>query len=107
MRASREEWAKRIERWKDSGLTAEQFAAEVGINANTLKFWRYKVGKAVAPNRGHKREAVALPFVEVTPSASAESRFEVELTGGQRVSVPVGFDAPALERLLTVLERRK
>lgn len=111
MRASRDEWAKRIERWKDSGLTAEQFAAEVGINANTLKFWRYKVGKArgqaaVAPSRAHAREAPALPLVEVTPSGVAESRFEVELAGGRRLSIPAGFDASALERLLVVLEQR-
>jgi hypothetical protein len=37
MRASRDEWAKRVERWRDSGLRAEQFAAELGINAGTLK----------------------------------------------------------------------
>lgn len=43
MRTSREEWRKRVERWKDSGLTAEQYAAELGINAKTLQFWRYKV----------------------------------------------------------------
>jgi len=32
MRVSRDEWAKRVERWKDSGLTAKEFASEVGIN---------------------------------------------------------------------------
>jgi hypothetical protein len=26
---SREEWAKRVERWKDSGLTAAEYAADV------------------------------------------------------------------------------
>jgi len=35
-RTSRAEWQKRIERWSDSGLSAEQFAAELGINAGTL-----------------------------------------------------------------------
>ena len=37
MRTSREEWRKRVERWKDSGLTAEQYATELGIKASTLK----------------------------------------------------------------------
>jgi len=32
-RTNREEWRKRVERWKGSGLTAEQFAAEMGSNA--------------------------------------------------------------------------
>ncbi len=35
-RETRDEWQKRVERWKDSGLTAEVFAAETGINAGTL-----------------------------------------------------------------------
>ena len=106
MRASREEWAKRVERWRDSGLTAEQFAAEVGINANTLKFWRYKVGKAVAAKRPRERDATLLPLVEVSPAAITKACFEVELAGGRRVHVPSGFDAGALERLLAVLEQR-
>jgi DNA-binding transcriptional regulator YiaG len=44
-RTSREEWRKRVERWRDSGLTAEQFAAEMGLNAGTLQFWKYKLKK--------------------------------------------------------------
>jgi DNA-binding transcriptional regulator YiaG len=44
-RTRRAEWQKRIERWRDSGLTAEQFAAELGINAGTLRFWKYRIGK--------------------------------------------------------------
>ena len=35
-RESREEWAKRAERWRDSGLRAAEFAAEVGVNPWTL-----------------------------------------------------------------------
>jgi hypothetical protein len=48
MRTSREEWRKRVERWKDSGLTAEQYASELGINAKTLQFWKYKLAKPAA-----------------------------------------------------------
>lgn len=108
MRASRDEWAKRVERWRDSGLTAEQFASEIGINANTLKFWSYKVSKAVAaaPTRARKAPAPS-SLVEVTSAVTAESRFELELAGGRRVSIPPGFDPSALERLLAVLERSK
>ena len=41
-RVSREEWAKRVERWRDSGLTAQEFANGMGINAGTLKLWKYQ-----------------------------------------------------------------
>jgi hypothetical protein len=37
-RASREEWRQRVERWRDSGLTAAPFATETGINPRTLTF---------------------------------------------------------------------
>jgi DNA-binding NtrC family response regulator len=35
-RSSRDDWRKRVERWKDSGLTAVQFASVMGINAGTI-----------------------------------------------------------------------
>lgn len=62
-RASRETWAKRVERWKDSGLTAREFAAELGINAGALSHWKYQLGKeakaesarAAAPARSRPR----------------------------------------------------
>lgn len=40
-RANRGEWQRRVDRWKDSGLTAKEFAAERRINAGTRQFWRY------------------------------------------------------------------
>jgi hypothetical protein len=42
-RASRAEWAMRVERWKASGLTAKEFAAETGLKASTLTFWSWKL----------------------------------------------------------------
>jgi len=39
MRTARAEWAKRVERWADSGLTSKEFAAELGINPRSLVFW--------------------------------------------------------------------
>src|SRR5262245_58574018 len=41
--ATREAWAKRIERWKDSGLTAKEFAAEIGISPRSLTWWRWRL----------------------------------------------------------------
>lgn len=35
---------KRVERLADSGLTAREFAAEIGVNANTLAGWRWRLG---------------------------------------------------------------
>jgi hypothetical protein len=43
-RVEREEWAKRVERWRDGDLTTAEFAAELGINPKTLTYsaWTLK-----------------------------------------------------------------
>jgi hypothetical protein len=110
MRTSREEWRKRVERWKDSGLTAQQYASELGIKASTLQYWKHKLGKPeLMPGRkpGRAAQAHGLPsLIELQPIMAASSAaFELELGSGRRLRIPVGFDASALERLLTVLER--
>lgn len=108
-RTSRDEWRKRVDRWKDSGLTAKEFAAETGINAGTLQFWRYKLtrGTPASARRRVRRAAASIvsSIVEVRPPPAAEeSRFEIELGNGRRVRVPAVFDATALRWLLSVLD---
>jgi transposase len=109
-RVDRDEWRKRVERWKASGLTAKEFAAEVGINAGTLQFWQHKLKTcgpiARRPRRRRTDAIVASSLVELrAPVAAAlDQRFEVELGNGRRVRVSAGFDADALKRLLVVLE---
>ena len=118
---SREEWAKRVERWRDSGLTCAEFAAELGINPRTLTYWKWILGKAA---RGEKRAwpkrrapsspaeqaskeiaagAPELIEIQVVPS---DTRIELELRGGRRVRIPAGFDPKGLSQLLDLLEAR-
>ena len=110
-RVSRETWAKRVERWADSGLTAKEFAAEAGLNPSTLSYWKWRLrGKRPATSRratarGAARTVSPLSFVEVTKGVAAAELFEIELCSGVRVRVPGSFDAEALSRLLGVLER--
>lgn len=121
-RVSREEWAKRVERWRDSGLTSAEFAAEIGINPHTLTYWKWVLGKGTreekraSPRRSQRRAqrvftssrtstpATTPPeFVEVR-AALQDARFELELGSGRRLRVPSSFDAAELRRLLEVLE---
>ena len=115
-RESRETWAKRIERWKDSGLTAKEYAAELGINAHSLTWWRWRLSSTASamPETGRRRRrarrpsphtAAPLTFVEL-PAGTAVEPFEVVLPSSLRVRVPSGFDASALRRLLDVLGPR-
>ena len=117
----REQWARRIERWKDSGLPAKEFAAELGINARSLAWWKWQLSKpeaAVATTRLRRRRSRSAPatalaktispmtFVEMTASVIGEP-LEIVLPSALRVRVPVGFDDATLTRLLDVMDRRR
>jgi transposase len=100
----RDVWAKRVERWKDSGLTAKEFAGELGINPNSLQQWAYQLRKTTPrkPVDRTQLQPEAQPqFVELTPTTVAQA-FDVRV-GSFTVVVPAGFDEGGLLRLLKVL----
>lgn len=122
----REVWAKRVERWSDSGLTAKEYAAETGLNANTLTHWKWRLGAEARRRQRAPRPIVeAVQFVEVTPPAGVakapgppasvapppapaptiiDEPLEVILRDGLRIRVPVQFDPGALRRVVAALE---
>jgi hypothetical protein len=114
-RESRETWIKRVDRWRESGLTAKEFAAEVGVNAGTLAHWKYRLSAetrhASGPTSAAREEAVT--FVEVKAAAAKVDTtsveppaFEVVLASGAVVRVPAHFDSATLRRLLDVMATR-
>ena len=116
-KSNRAEWAKRVERWGDSGLTAKEFAAETGLNASTLSYWKWRLGadkggrssKSGArprrtPRSTPKRDRSSPTFVEVAaPAASSTAVVELVTPSDLRVRVPVGFDEDTLVRVLRVV----
>jgi transposase-like protein len=107
-RTSPEEWRKRVERWKDSGLTAKQFAADMGINAGTLQFWSCKLKRGDRKVRKSRLlttlAAASLVEIQSTTGAARDTSFEIELVNGRRVRVGAGFVPEALKMLLAVVE---
>jgi hypothetical protein len=51
-RVARQDWAKRVERWRDTGLSCAEFAAELGVNTRTLTCWKWMLNKEA---RGEER----------------------------------------------------
>lgn len=123
-RSSPTEWAEHIKRWKASGLTAKEYAAETGVNASSLSKWSWKLrartgggdqgserggepGRKVAgkPVRRSDTRAAAAAFVEVPMVVTGEPA-ELELVLGGDVSVRVrsGFDEATLTRLVRAVE---
>ncbi len=111
-RESREVWTKRIERWRASGLTAEEFASEIGVKANTLRHWSWVLGrKRRGPGDGLARRArpPEVAFVEVAtpaPGSGSVEPLELVVRDGIRIRVPAAFDADALRRVIAAVEGR-
>jgi transposase len=124
-RPSVQQRAKWVERWKDSGLTAKEFAAEAGLTASGLYYWRRQLSAAESkgsdtlhktaeqsaqsqPPRSEKsgkRSATPFPhFVELPMAAMASAPAMLELLlGDVRVRVPSGFDEETLTRVVRAL----
>lgn len=110
-RESRELWKKRVERWKESGLSAGEYAAEIGVKEGTLRHWSWKfsaesrgVETLKRPTRNKKKsKSASISFVEV-PTSESEAFFEVVLSSKLTIRVPMGFDDASLSRLISVLE---
>jgi hypothetical protein len=109
MAGAAEQWAKRIRRLEQSGLSLRQFAAREGLKAGSLSFWKWKLGQEHV-QRGAAERPRPVSFIELRaePAVARPAQpFEVELRSGRRVRVAAGFDAAELARLVVVLEEAR
>lgn len=113
-RASREIWAKRVERWKDSGLSAKEFAAELDVSPKSLMFWKWKLGQPAtakgAPSTGRGNRQTKPPrvaphrFLQLVPTSSPPSAaLELVLRDGLVLRVAPGFDEATLLQVASLL----
>jgi hypothetical protein len=115
-RVSRADWVKRVERWSDSGLSAKQFAVEIGVSPQSLTFWKWKLRReagahAHAEESRAKRSKVGTrpttTFLQLVPSIATQtqssSMLELVLPSGLAVRIPPAFDEPTLKRLIALL----
>ena len=116
-KTGRDEWSKRVQRWVESGLTAKEFAAETGLKASTLSYWKWRLGseqqaessastaaKSRTPQRSDRSRASRPTFVEYSPaSASGGAPLELVLHESMTVRIPVGFDEGTLSRVLRLV----
>jgi transposase-like protein len=105
-RRSREEAARLVEEYQQSGLTRTAFCSQHGLSTGTLDYHR-KLHRSSSP----VAEGRILP-VELLPSTPTSTKTEatsgrslwVDLRNGRRIEVGRGFDGPTLERLVIALE---
>lgn len=129
MTATEQKWAERVESWRESGLTSEQYSDGRGFSANGLRHWAYKLGKTerrrptvevpevrivrvvrATAEAGPVAEVPALAATAPTPASMAASSAPTHAdpslgieVGPVRVVVRPGFDRATLVAVLDVL----
>lgn len=119
------QWRERIEAWRRSGQTQQEFCRAHGLSAGSFSHWKAELVRreglrasagaadAAAPS-GDRRERSpeALSWNEVRwPAGAAEvagdcGGLEIVLPRGLSVRLGPRFEAESLRRLLSVLEER-
>jgi transposase-like protein len=71
-KTTRAQWAKRVERWLESGLTAKEFAAELSVSPSVLARWRRELERT--SHRDAERRAGPARATAVDPVDSRSAR---------------------------------
>ncbi len=98
-------WLDRVRRWKSSGMTGQEFAAQERVAVNRLHAWTSKFRKSgiELPVRG---TAPTGELIAITSSTSmVVSSIEIEV-GRATVRVREGFDPALLRQVMAALEGR-
>lgn len=118
---SRAEWVRLCAAWERSGLRQTEFCLQLGLNVETLRWWRSQLRSLPArdaPSRQAAAIAALVPtaaptFVPVTVTPAERttparrvrsSTIDVVLRGRRRVRVSPDVDEHFLARIVTVLE---
>jgi hypothetical protein len=99
-----------VQRWRQSGQSAADYARQRGLHAGTLMVWGSKLrGELVVVAPSAKPSRVGfLPVHVAEPteagSATGNGQIEVVLRNGRRVLVSGDFGGERLARLLDIAE---
>jgi hypothetical protein len=108
MTATDAKWTERIQQWKESGKTAEDFAAGQPFKASTLKWRAAELRRAAEGGERYGKGRVAtgpIPMARVVarPSAGSLSSSVVVEVAGARIALSRGFDAELLVEVVRAL----
>ena len=87
-----EEWKKRLEHQRGSGLSVAAWCKKHGIRENQYHYWRRAVERPAVPAEGGH-------FAQVGASEAVELQIGEKI----RLKIPADFDSATLTRLLEVL----
>lgn len=99
-------WSARLEEWKKSGLSQRRYCEERQLSLSTFRWWRSRL-REPGRSAGQQTSFVELPVPQASSYEAPVSGSPITLAvGTYSLSVPSGFSAAELARLLDVLEDR-
>lgn len=107
--ASKVEWARHIEAWRESGASRDEYAAKHGLRPATLQWWVSKLAR----DAGKRTKRSRVRFARVVegaapkrlePRAAATTTLDVVVGRGRTVRVAHGFDRDLLRAVIEALE---
>ncbi len=104
-RTKADEWARRVRRWKASGLSAKDFAEGEDFRAKTLSWWASELKRRERDGKPswQKSKSPKLARVVRKAEAQAPSTGVVVRLGGAEVLVAPGTDRKLLGDVVEVL----
>lgn len=100
-RRTKDDWAKLVESWKSSGLTAAQFGEAWEVNPRTLVYWQWRLRKEGRARMRRSTKAATPTFTELA-LAAVPAAIEV-VVGDVVVRVPPGASAEQVRGLLDIV----
>jgi hypothetical protein len=104
-RRSRVEVEKLVAEFETSGLRRGAFCQQRGLSVAALDKYRRTVHQVPQPKAAPMLPVEVISCTPEQASSDADGVLVVESRSGRRIEVRRGFDAGALERLLTVLDK--
>ena len=93
----REQWEKRIARWRASGLSMAAYCREHGFSYWSYVRWRRRLERAATP-------AGPLTLIPVVAAPANGAAITIRLPGGIGIEVERGFDAALLGAVVRALQ---
>src|SRR5437870_5764905 len=104
-RATRETWTQRVDAWRASGLTAQGYAAQQGLNAKTLRAWSSRLNRARASaGRCTQRDAAEDVGLE-KPLCFLFLESRLPASGGEVEDAPAGPRRKETEEVAQIAPR--
>jgi len=103
MTATERKWAERVQEWRGSGVSADDFARGRGFESSTLRWWSNRLGRGAVSGAARAAAKADVRLVRVVRASESASRSMTVRVGAAVVEVREGFDHGLLREVVAAL----